>query len=196
VGFNNKTLTYTTCSYWKTVGRSFRIDEEWLKVLNEEAEKQRVSVNALMNWLLQQYAYIRFMLRYGAITLTRKGFASLLESCPADEVREKGRKAGLEISRDMLLTMGAANDYNFVILLVKKILAEFAGWFECDHHVKRDREILHFRHELGIKWSIYVEAAASETFSTVLGKQVSTEISDSSVTVTIYRQTKNGITHM
>jgi hypothetical protein len=180
----------------KTVGRSFRIDEEWLKVLNEEAEKQRVSVNALMNWLLQQYAYIRFMLRYGAITLTRKGFASLLESCPADEVREKGRKAGLEISRDMLLTMGAANDYNFVILLVKKILAEFAGWFECDHHVKRDREILHFRHELGIKWSIYVEAAASETFSTVLGKQVSTEISDSSVTVTIYRQTKNGITHM
>jgi hypothetical protein len=180
----------------KTVGRSFRIDEEWLEVLNEEAERQRVSVNALMNWLLQQYAYIRFMLRYGAITLTRKGFASLLECCPENEVRKRGKKAGFEITRDMLLTMGAAQDYDFVILLVKKILAEFAGWFECDHHIKRDREILHFRHDLGLKWSIYVEAAASETFSSILGKKLETEISDSSVTVTIYRQNKDGITHM
>jgi hypothetical protein len=172
----------------KTIGRSFRIDEEWIKVLNEEAEKQGISVNSLMNRLLQQYAYIRYMLRYGAITLTRKSFSALLECCPEDKVREKGRKAGLEITRDMLLTMGAALDYSFVILLVKKILAEFAGWFECDHHVKRDKEILHFRHDLGIKWSIYVEAAASETFSSVLGKKVTTEISDSSVTITIYRQ--------
>jgi len=179
----------------KTVGRSFRIDEEWLNVLTEEAEKQGVSVNSLLNRLLQQYAYLRYMLRYGAITLTRKGFSSLLECCPEDKVREKGRKAGSTITRDMLLTMGAAHDYSFVILLVKKILSEFAGWFECDHHVKRDKEILHFRHDLGIKWSIYVEAAASETFHSVLGKKVTTEISDSSVTITIYRQNKNSIIH-
>jgi hypothetical protein len=179
----------------KTIGRSFRIDEEWIKVLNEEAEKQGISVNSLMNRLLQQYAYIRYMLRYGAITLTRKGFASLLECCPEDKVREKGRKAGSTITRDMLLTMGAAPDYNFVILLIKKILSEFAGWFECDHHIKPDREILHFRHDLGIKWSIYVEGAASATFNSVLGKKVTTQISDSSVTITIYRQNKNSVIH-
>jgi len=172
----------------KTVGRSFRIAEEWLKVLNEEAEKQGVSVNSLLNRLLQQYAYLRYMLRYGAITLTRKGFSGILECCPEDKVRENGRNAGSTITRDMLLTMGVAPDYSFVILLVKKILSEFAGWFECDHHVKRDKEILHLRHDLGIKWSIYVEAAASETFNSILGKKVTTEISDSSVTITIPKQ--------
>jgi hypothetical protein len=177
----------------KTVGRSFRIDEEWLGVLNEEAEKQGISVNALLNRLLQQYAYIRFMLRYGAITLARKSFASLLECCPEDKVREKGRKAGSQITRDMLLTMGATPDYNFMILLIKKILSEFAGWFECDHHVKRDKEILHFRHDLGIMWSIYLEAAASEMFQSVLSKKATTQFSDSSVTITIYRQNKNSV---
>ena len=172
----------------KTVGRSFRIDEEWIKVLNEEAEKQGISANSLLNRLLQQYAYLRYMLRYGAITVTRKGFFAILESCPEDKVRENGRNAGSTITRDILLTMGVAPDYNFVILLVKKILSEFAGWFECDHHIKRDKEILHFRHDLGIKWSIYVEAAASETFNSILGKKVTTEISDSSVTITIPKQ--------
>lgn len=99
----------------KTVGRSFRIDEEWLNVLNEEAEKQGVSVNSLLNRLLQQYAYLRFMLRYGAITLTRKGFASLLECCPDDAVKEKGRTAGSTITKDLLLTMGVPPTYDFTV---------------------------------------------------------------------------------
>ena len=179
----------------KTVGRSFRIAEEWLEVLNEEAERQGISVNSLLNRLLQQYAYLRYMLRYGAITVTRKGFSAILECCPEDKIRENGRNAGSTIARDVLLTMGVTPDYSFVILLVKKILSEFAGWFECDHHIKRDKEILHLRHDLGIKWSIYLEAAASEMFNSVLGKKVTTEISGSSVTITIYRQNKNSIIH-
>jgi hypothetical protein len=174
----------------KTVGRSFRIAEEWLDVLNEEAERQGISVNALLNRLLQQYAYIRYMLRYGAITVTSKGFSAILKSCPEDKVRENGRNAGSSIARDLLLTMGVTPSYSFVILLIKKILAEFAGWFECDHHVKRDKEILHFRHRLGIMWSVYLEAAASEMFNSVVGKEVTTEISDSSVTITIPNKTK------
>ena len=91
----------------KTVGRSFRISEELLDVLNEEAEKQGVSVNSHMNKLLQQYAYLRYMLRYGAITLTRKSFSAILESCPEDKIRENGRNSGAKITRDLMLTMGS-----------------------------------------------------------------------------------------
>jgi hypothetical protein len=172
----------------KTIGRSFRVDEEWLKVLNDEAEKQGISVNALLNRILQKYAYIRYMLRYGAITLTRKGFSNILESCPEDKVRENGRNAGSTLTRDLLLTMGVTPSYSFVILLVKKILSEFAGWFECDHHIKRDKEILHLRHDLGIKWSIYLSGVASGTFNSLLNKEVAIELSDSSVTITIPKQ--------
>jgi hypothetical protein len=178
----------------KTVGRSFRIDEEWLNVLKEESEKQGVSVNSLLNRLLQQYAYLRYMLRYGAITLTRKGFSAILDSCPEDKIRENGRNAGSKITKDLLSTMGVPPTYDFTVFLVKKLLSEFAGWFECDHHIKRDKEILHLRHNLGIKWSIYVAEAASETFNSVLDKDVTTELSDSSVTITIHKQNNNSST--
>lgn len=175
----------------KTVGRSFRIDEEWLNVLNEEAKKQGVSVNSLLNRLLQQYAYIRFMLRYGAITLTRKGFASLLECCPDDEAREKGRIAGTKITKDLMLTMGVPPTYEFTVFLVEKLLSDFAGWFECDHHIKRDKEILHLRHDLGIKWSIYISGVASGTFNSLLEKEAKIEFSDSSVTITMDKPNQN-----
>ena len=179
----------------KTVGRSFRIDEEWLRVLHDEAEKQGISVNAILNRLLQKYAYLRYMLRYGAITITSKGFSAILESCPEDKIKENGRNAGLNIARDVLLTMGVTPNYDFVILLVKKILSEFAGWFEYDHHVKRDKEILHLRHDLGRNWSIYVSEVTNAAFGSILKKDVSIEHSEYSVTVTIKKQNKNGIIH-
>jgi hypothetical protein len=169
----------------KTIGRSFRINEEWLNVLNEEAERQGLSVNSVLNRLLQQYAYLRYMLRFGAITLTREGFASLLKCCPDNELKEKGRTAGSKITKDLLLTMGVPPTYDFTVFLVKKLLSDFAGWFECDHHIKRDKEILHLRHDLGMKWSIYLSEVASGTFNALLKKEVQVEITDTSVTLTI-----------
>ena len=172
----------------KTVGRSFRIAQEWLDVLNQEAEKQGVSVNCVLNRLLQKYAYLRYMLRYGAITLTRKGFSGILDCCPEDKIRENGLNAGSKLTKDLLLTMGVPPTYDFTVFLVKTLLSEFAGWFECDHHIKRDKEVLHLRHDLGLKWSVYLSGVASGTFNSLLGKEIEIEYSDSSVTITIDRQ--------
>lgn len=169
----------------KTVGRSFRIDEDLLNVLNEEAEKQGVSVNSLLNKLLQKYSYLRFMLRYGAITITRKGFRNILECCSDEELMEKGMTAGSTITKDLLLTMGLSPDYRFVLCLVEKLLSEFAGWFECDHHIKQDKEILHMRHDLGRKWSVYLAGATRGMFKDVLKHEAIIETTDMSVTVTI-----------
>jgi hypothetical protein len=169
----------------KTVGRSFRIDEEWLQVLNEEAERQGISVNSLLNRLLQQYSFIRFMLRYGAITLTRKGFAAILESCPEDKIRENARHAGSTIVKDLARTMGVPTSYSFLVYLIKKLISGFAGWFECDHHIKRDKEIFHLRHDLGTNWSIYLAEISSEIFRSSLNKKIKTEILGDSVTLII-----------
>jgi hypothetical protein len=169
----------------KTVGRSFRIDEAMLAVLNEEAERQGISVNSLLNRLLQQYSFIRFMLRYGAITLTRKGFSAIIGSCPEEKVRENARYAGSTIVEDLSRTMGAPTSYSFLVYLIEKLLSGFAGWFECDHHVKSDTEIFHLRHDLGTNWSIYLAEIASEIFKSTLNKEIKTEILGNSVTLTI-----------
>lgn len=84
--------------------------------------------------------------------------------------------------------MGAQPNHSFLVSLYKQLLSEFAGWFQCDHHIRRDKEIFHLRHDLGTKWSIYLAEAASEMFKSVLNEEVTTEISDSSVTITVNRQ--------
>ena len=117
--------------------------------------------------------------------MTRKGFVGILECCPDDMIKERGVTAGSTIDKDILLTMGAPTDLGFVADLIEKLLSEFAGWFECDHHVKRDKEILHLRHDLGKKWSLYLTGAAQGICKSVLKKDVDVEMTDSSVTMTI-----------
>jgi hypothetical protein len=113
---------------------------------------------------------------------------NILECCPDEKVKETGRNAGETIVKDLLLTMGVTPNYAFVVFLMTKLLSEFAGWFECDHHVKEDKEILHMRHDLGRKWSIYLSGISSGTFNEILNKDVDIELSDSSVTITIDKQ--------
>ena len=125
------------------------------------------------------------MLRYGAITLTRKGFAAILESCPEEKIRENARHAGSTIVEDLSRTMGAPTTYGFLVYLIEKLISGFAGWFECDHHIKRDREIFHLRHDLGYNWSIYLAEISYEIFKSTLNKDVKTEIIGDSVTITI-----------
>jgi hypothetical protein len=84
--------------------------------------------------------------------------------------------------------MGVTPSYAFVICLVKKLLSEFAGWFECDHHIMDDKEVLHLRHDLGRKWSDYLSGITSGTFNALLNKEIEIESSDSSVTITIDKQ--------
>jgi len=85
----------TTNRKKKTRGCSFRIDEEGVKILNEEADKQGISVNALMNKILWQYSVqIRHLERFRAVSITRTLFSKMLDCCTEDELEEIAKGAG------------------------------------------------------------------------------------------------------
>lgn len=170
----------------KTVGHSFRINEEYLAVLQEEAEKQTISVNALMNKILQQYTVFgRFSERFGMITVGNDVFADILECCPEEDIIRIGKTVGTFNAKDFFRTMRIPLDFKSVIYLVTKVLCGPAGWAKCDHYFASGKEILHFRHNLGANWTKFIATAASSVFESILGKKVKVELLKGSVTLTI-----------
>lgn len=170
----------------KTVGHSFRINEEYLTVLQEEAERQTISVNALMNRILQQYTVFgRFSERFGMITVGNDFFADILECCPEEDLVRIGKTVGTSNAKDFFRTMRIPLEFNSVIYLITKVLCGPAGWAKCDHYITSGKEILHFRHNLGTNWSKFIAAAASAVFESTLDKKVTVELLRSSVTLTI-----------
>src|SRR5438128_12500825 len=79
----------------KTVAKSFRVNEKALSALQEEAARQSVSVNTLVNQLLLDYSeFGRYLQRINALRLSRKTFAEILNSVSDATVVKAGLVAG------------------------------------------------------------------------------------------------------
>src|SRR6266581_8437673 len=69
----------------KTVAKSFRVNEKALSALQEEAGRQSVSVNTLVNQLLLDYSeFGRYLHRVNALKLSRKTFGEILNTVSDD----------------------------------------------------------------------------------------------------------------
>jgi len=84
--------------------------------------------------------------------------------------------------------MGVTPNYAFVICLVKKLLSEFAGSFECDHHIMRIKRFFLYVMTWDGNGASNLSGITSGTFNALLNKEIEIESSDSSVTITIDKQ--------
>ena len=172
----------------RTISRSFRIDAEAMEVLQKEAEREGISVNALMNKVLQQYSsHYRHAGRYGVLTLPRPTFASIIGCCSEEALTATAKASGSTRTKDALRTLGIPSTHDSLVAFIKNNLGEYAGWFKFNHHIMEDKEMLHLRHVFGNKWSIFIAEAISTMFEFILNKKVTTEISNFTATITIDR---------
>jgi hypothetical protein len=168
----------------RTIGRSFRIDEQWLTALSEEAERSGISSNAFMNKILQEYfEFQRFARRFGTITLSQKSFSSIIDACPTEALTEIGKKAGSVEALDIFRTVGLKQNHEDAIYYVTKILSEYANLFKFEHYIINNKEYFHLRHNLGEKWSICIAEVVSAVLEFCCNRKVKKELLEDAVTL-------------
>lgn len=170
----------------KTVGRSFRINEQWLNTLDLEAERAGISPNALLNRILQEYTESqRFVRRFGGMIVSRKSLSRLLDACPIEAVEEVAIKAGGIIGKDLFRTMGLKYNYENFTYAVLRIFGGYANWFTCERHVIKDTEYFHLRHDMGEKWSLYVSKMLETLLYSCCNRKMKIELMEGAVTLEI-----------
>ena len=84
--------------------RSFRIDKALSEILNSEAERMGISVNAMINSVLKQYAeFTRFQSKLDMLVVNREVFRSLLCRLNDDNAYNFGLEMGKDIPNDTIL---------------------------------------------------------------------------------------------
>jgi hypothetical protein len=144
----------------QTVIRTFRIKAELDDVLKNEAERQGVSVNHLVNSVLQKYASFDRLARNGNfITLTKHVFGEILKDIPLERLAQAGDNAGQKDIRDVLDMLGLPKDYESFTHIVTKLFgaSDRAMWFNCYRSIQENRAFLHLQHDLGRGWSVFLQ---------------------------------------
>src|SRR6266699_999252 len=148
----------------RTVAKSFRVNEKALGALQEEANRQSISVNTLVNQLLLDYSeFGRFLQRINALRLSRKTFQDILNAISDEGLVKAGQIAGKSAPMALIASKCRKITVNTVIEFIHDRSA-YANLFEYYEKNENERWTITLMHELGSKWSTFLTNYIGEAF--------------------------------
>jgi hypothetical protein len=153
----------------KTATASFRLDESALAAIQEDAKKQNVSVNTLLNQLVLTYAnYDRPMKRFRMIKLPASTFKHMLQAATTDTVAEAGSSTGEDVPKTYIRAKwGDLSVENALSYL--RITGDHTGLFEYSEVTRGGKVNVTLSHDFGPKGSLFLQSYVRAIFEP-LGK--------------------------
>ncbi len=175
-----------------TVTRSFRFDAEMSKILDEEAERMGVSVNALVGIILKRYSeFTRYLSKIDMIVLNRELLISLLEAKDEEYLYKLGAKLGGTVSVDTIMFWKKDVTEESVLEYIEKIICLYGHLGTYDEVSQPDTKTIVIRHRLGRKGSKFFEGYLRSTLKNTVGKDATFEVTDSSIKFEIRSSVNN-----
>ena len=177
----------------KTITRTFRIRNEWDQVLQEEAARQGVSVNVLLNKILRKFSlFSRWADRNNDMSLPQRTLREIINEVQVESLAEAGTKSGALDAINTVNAMGLPVDYDSFVYLISEHLGgpHFARWFHCFHHTQGNNDVFHLQHDMGKGWSVYLEKYILSYLNSLSDVDAKTRVYEYAVTLEITRPRK------
>lgn len=151
----------------KTATASFRLDESALKALQEDAKRQNLSVNTLLNQLILTYAnYDRPMKRFHVVKVSGSTFRHILHAARKETIIEAGNLAGKDGPKAFILaTYGELTPENALDYL--KTMGNYSSLFEYSEVMHGGKMSVTLTHDFGPKGSLFLQEYVRAIFEPV-----------------------------
>lgn len=140
------------------------MDESALEALHDDAKKQNVSVNTLLNQLLLTYSnYDRPMRRFQVVKLPAPTLNYILQAASNEKIAEAGRLAGNDVPKTYILAKwGVLNVENSLLYL--RAMSTHAKLFEYSEVVHDGALSVTLSHNFGAKGTLFFQNYVKAVF--------------------------------
>lgn len=166
-----------------SITRSFRFESDVLSVLDEEAKRMGISVNALVGIILRRYAeFTRYLSKIDMVVINREVLTSLIDLLGEEEVYEIGVKLGQTVLADTIMFWKKETTEKAVMEYIEKMVCRYSDLGTYDERRMPGGEMaIVIRHRLGKKGSRFLEGYLQGGLKHTLGIEAIFETTDSSV---------------
>jgi hypothetical protein len=166
------------------ITRTFRLNPEFDKILNSEAEKHGLTVSALLNQIIRQYVVItRFTERVPAITLSYRTFSPMLDCVSDKDLVDVAEKTGSIIPEEAILQRGEKLTFESVNWFIETVYGKYGNWFNPFVSQVNGEERVHLAHQLDHKWSQYIGSYMHSMFKSIIDIEQKIETREHSITI-------------
>lgn len=174
-----------------TITRSFRFENDLSKILDEEAERMGISVNALVGIILKRYCeFTRYLSKIDMIVINREFLTFLLDTYDDDSVYKMGIRLGQIIPSDTIMFWKKELNEQSVLDYIEKIICRYGHLGTYDEILQSSGRTIVIRHRLGRKGSIFFQAYFFSALKTMLNVEAKFEITESSLKFDILDKSK------
>jgi hypothetical protein len=166
-----------------SITRSFRFESDVLTVLDEEAKRMGISVNALVGIILRRYVeFTRYLSKIDMVVVNREVLTSLIDLLGEEEVYEIGVKLGQTVLADTIMFWKKETTEKAVMEYIEKMVCRYSDLGTYDERRMPGGEMaIVIRHRLGKKGSRFLEGYLQGGLKHTLGIEAIFETTDSSV---------------
>ncbi len=150
-----------------TITRSFRISEQAFKILQEDAKRQNISVNTLVNHIINSYVnFERYAKSTHIIKLPNPLLKYLLEAIQDSVIIKIGQSSGENIAESLILVkFGSLSLENIINHL--KDMSSYGYLFEYNEVNTPEKMTISLVHQLGHKGSLLLAHYVQSIFKRV-----------------------------
>jgi hypothetical protein len=165
-----------------TITRSFRFDQELSRILDEEAERMGISVNALVGIILRRYCeFTRYLSKIDMVVINREFLTFLFDTYDDEAVYKMGIKLGKIVPSDTIMFWKKELNESSVLEYIEKIICRYGHLGTYDEILQPTGRTIVIRHRLGRKGSMFFQGYLASTLESTLGSNATFEITDSSL---------------
>ncbi len=165
---------------------SIRIDPELCKKLHEKSNEQKISLNTLINHLLEkQVNWNELANEIGWVSIFRSVFREMMESISKEKIIKIGQTAGKTDLQNSLNYFYGRIDLDSILDFLKKQFQSMKVQFRLISENGKDRIII--QHDLGKNWPHLVISELNELLNTMGYKITNDEYNKSGFSFEIIR---------
>jgi hypothetical protein len=165
-----------------SITRSFRFETDVLNVLDEEAERMGVSVNALVGIILKSYTeFTRYLSKIDMVVINRDILTSLLEQMDEYDAYKLGIKLGESVLSDTVIFWKKEMSERAVMEYIEKVICRYGQLGTYDEKETPNGLTMVVRHRLGKNGSKFLEGYLEAGLKHTLGINATFQATDSSV---------------
>lgn len=177
--------TKVTAREKKTALRTIRLTRELDGLLQKDAENTGISVNALVYKIMTKYAeWDRYIEKFGFVSIANTTFKSILDEVDDKRLENIAQDLGRKMPKAVTLFWFKKLDLD-TFLKTLSLFEKYSGLqrMEVDF-AERNCCVLTFHHNLGNKWSVFMEHFFGQAVKVVFGTLPKSEIAENLVVLT------------
>lgn len=171
--------------------RTIRTNCEFDKTIKEEAKKQGISINSLINQIIERYVITyRFIDTFPSLIIPSEIITGWLDGMTEEHIIKIGKHAGSFVPKHSLFLSGATLNLDTILSTMEKKVGQHSNWYQFQSQENNGRINLLLRHNLGRKWSTYLSAYYSALFEDILNISIKFQIGDNSLAIMLPKTIK------